>query len=68
MKKNNQDQIIFIISHQIKKSSISLVEDLKYFKDISKNCPSESMATILGQLENVEQNIKKIRNVFLKKS
>ena len=68
MKKNNPDYQISVVNHLIKKSSISLVEDLKYFKNISDNCPIDTMATILGQLENVEQNIKKIRNVFLKKS
>ena len=43
------------------------MEDLKYFNEIPKYFSDEQVANIFGQLEEVEQNIKNIRNIFSKR-
>jgi len=63
----NLENEIIIGFHLIRKSANSLVEDLKYFNEIPKYFSAEQIANIFGQLEEVEQNIKNVRDVFSKK-
>jgi hypothetical protein len=43
------------------------VEDLKYFNQIPKYFSAEQIANILGQIEEVERNIKNVRDAFSKR-
>ncbi len=63
----NLENEIIIGFHLIRKSANSLVEDLKYFNEIPQYFSHEQIANIFGQLEEVEQNIKNVRDVFSKK-
>ena len=63
----NLENEIIIGFHLIRKSANSLVEDLKYFNQIPNYFSDEQVANIFGQLEEVEQNIKNIRNIFSKR-
>jgi len=63
---NLQNEII-IGFHLIRKSANSLVEDLKYFNQIPKYFSDERAINILWQIEEVEQNIKNVRDIFSKK-
>jgi hypothetical protein len=63
---NLQNEII-IGFHLIRKSANSLVEDLRYFNQIPKYFTAEQIANILGQIEEVEQNIKNVREIFNKR-
>ena len=63
----NLENEIIIGFHLIRKSANSLVEDLKYFNEIPQYFSAEQIANIFGQLEEVEQNIKNVRDVFSKK-
>ena len=63
----NLENEIIIGFHLIRKSANSLVEDLKYFNEIPKYFSAEQIANIFGQLEEVEQNIKNVRDIFSKK-
>ena len=63
----NLENEIIIGFHFIRKSANSLVEDLKYFNQIPNYFSDEQVANIFGQLEEVEQNIKNIRNIFSKR-
>jgi hypothetical protein len=58
---------IIIGFHFIRKSANSLVEDLKYFNQTPQNFSAEQIANILGQIEEVEQNIKNVRDIFSKR-
>ena len=64
---SNLENEIIIGFHLIRKSANSLVEDLKYFNEIPKYFSAEQIANIFGQLEEVEQNIKNVRDIFSKK-
>ena len=55
---------IIIGFHLIKKSVNSLIDDLKYFNKIPEYFSDEQIVNILGQIEEVEKNIKNIRNIF----
>ena len=63
----NLENEIIIGFHLIRKSANSLVEDLKYFNEIPKYFSAEQIANIFGQLEEIEQNIKNVRDIFSKK-
>ena len=63
----NLENEIIIGFHLIRKSANSLAEDLKYFNEIPKYFSAEQIANIFGQLEEVEQNIKNVRDIFSKK-
>jgi hypothetical protein len=63
----NLENEIIIGFHLIRKSANSLAEDLKYFNQIPKYFSAEQIANIFGQLEEVEQNIKNVRDIFSKK-
>ena len=63
----NLENEIIIGFHLIRKSANSLVEDLKYFNEIPKYFSAEQIANIFGQLEEVEQNIKNVRDIFSKR-
>ena len=67
MESKNLDNEIIVGLHFIRKSSSSLVEDLKYFSDLSNHFSIEQIANVLGQIEEVEQNIKSVRDIFSKK-
>lgn len=54
--------------HFIRKSANSLAQDLKYFNQAPKYFSNEQITNILGYIEEVEQNIKDIRNFFSKAS
>lgn len=66
LNKNLENEII-IGFHLIRKSANSLAEDLRYFNDIPNYFSSEQIANILGQIEEVEQNIKNVREIFSKR-
>jgi len=53
--------------HFLRKSSASFVEDLKYFSDLSSHFSIEKAVSVLGQIEEVEKNIEKIRNILVQK-
>lgn len=57
---------IIIGFHLIRKSANSLVEDLRYFNQIPKYFSNEQITNILGQIDEVEQNIKNVREIFNK--
>ncbi len=63
----NLENEIIIGFHLIRKSANSLAEDLRYFNEIPNYFSTSQIANILGQLEEVEQNIKIVRNIFDKK-
>jgi hypothetical protein len=63
----NLENEIIIGFHLIRKSANSLVEDLKYFNQIPKYFSAEQIANILGQIEEVERNIKNVRDAFSKR-
>ena len=63
----NLENEIIIGFHLIRKSANSLVEDLRYFNQIPKYFSAEQIANILGQIEEVEQNIKNVREIFNKR-
>jgi hypothetical protein len=63
----NLENEIIIGFHLIRKSANSLAEDLRYFNEIPNYFSASQIANILGQLEEVEQNIKIVRNIFDKK-
>ena len=63
----NLENEIIIGFHLIRKSANSLADDLKYFNEIPKYFSAEQIANIFGQLEEVEQNIKNVRDIFSKK-
>jgi hypothetical protein len=44
-----------------------LAQDLHYFNEIPKYFTAEQIANILGQIEEVEQNIKVVREIFNKR-
>jgi len=60
----NLENEIIIGFHLIRKSANSLVQDLRYFKQIPNYFTAEQVANILGQIEEVEQNIKTFRDIF----
>ena len=64
MKNKNLDNEIIVGLHFIRKSSASFVEDLKYFTELSEYFSIEQVANVLGQIEEVEQNISKIRKII----
>ena len=64
---SNLENEIIIGFHLIRKSANSLAEDLKYFNEIPKYFSAEQIANIFGQLEEIEQNIKNVRDIFSKK-
>jgi hypothetical protein len=63
----NLENEIIIGFHLIRKSANSLVEDLRYFNQIPKYFSAEQIANILGQIEEVEHNIKNVREIFNKR-
>ena len=63
----NLENEIIIGFHLIRKSANSLAEDLKYFNQIPKYFSAEQIANILGQIEEVERNIKNVRDAFSKR-
>jgi hypothetical protein len=63
---NLQNEII-IGFHLIRKSANALAQDLHYFNEIPKYFTAEQIANILGQIEEVEQNIKVVREIFNKR-
>ena len=63
----NLENEIIIGFHLIRKSANSLVEDLKYFNQIPKYFSDQQIANILGQIEEVERNIKNVRDIFSKR-
>ena len=63
----NLENEIIIGFHLIRKSANSLAEDLKYFNQIPKYFSAEQIANILGQIEEVERNIKNVRDIFSKR-
>ncbi len=54
--------------HLIRKSANSLSEDLKYFNKIPNYFSNSQIANILGEIEEVEQNIAKIRQIISQKA
>jgi len=67
MKDKNLDNEIIVGLHFLRKSSSSFVEDLKHFSDLSNHFSVEQVASLLGQIEEVEQNIEKIRDILVRK-
>lgn len=71
MKNKNLNNEIIISCYFVKKSSSSLVEDLKYFNDcfnkFYESFSVEQSVSILGQIEEVEQNIDKVKDILTKK-
>ena len=63
---NKQETLIGF--HFIRKSADALASDLRYFEEVPNGFSESQIANILGQIEEVEQNIKKIRQVITKKS
>jgi hypothetical protein len=63
----NLENEIIIGFHLIRKSANSLVEDLRYFNQIPKYFSAQQIANILGQIEEVEENIKNVREIFDRK-
>jgi hypothetical protein len=57
---------IMIGFHLIRKLANSLIEDLRYFNEIPKYFSAEQITNILGQIEEMEQNIKNVRDIFNK--
>jgi hypothetical protein len=53
--------------HLIRKSANALTQDLQYFNEIPRYFTAEQIANILGQIEEVEKNIKNVREIFNKK-
>jgi len=60
----NLENEIIIGFHLIRKSANSLAQDLGYFNEIPKYFTAEQVVNILGQIEEVEQNIKIFRDIF----
>ena len=60
----NLENEIIIGFHLIRKSANSLAQDLRYFNEIPKYFTAQQIANILGQIEEVEQNIKNVREIF----
>lgn len=56
----------FVSCYFVKRSSSSLVEDLKYFGEslcnFADELSDEQVLSILGQIEEVEQNIDEIKS------
>ncbi|MES2676902.1 MAG: hypothetical protein V4612_01130 [Pseudomonadota bacterium] len=63
----NLENEIIIGFHLIRKSANSLLDDLKYFNQIPKYFSAQQIANILGQIEEVERNIKNVREIFNKR-
>ncbi len=63
----NLENEIIIGFHLIRKSANSLAQDLRYFNEIPRYFNAEQIANILGQIEEVEQNIKNVREIFNKR-
>ena len=63
----NLENEIIIGFHLIRKSANALVEDLRYFSQSPKYFSAEQIANILGQIEEVEENIKNVREIFDRK-
>ncbi len=63
----NLENEIIIGFHLIRKYANSLAQDLRYFKQIPNYFNAEQVANILGQIEEVEQNIKIFRDIFNKR-
>ena len=63
----NLENEIIIGFHLIRKSANALVEDLRYFNQIPKYFSAEQITNIIWQIEEVERNIKNVRNIFDKR-
>ena len=53
--------------HLIRKSANALASDLRYFKEVPSNFSDSQIANILGEIEEVEEYIKIIRQSLSKK-
>ncbi len=63
---SNLENEIIIGFHLIRKSATSLAEDLKYFNEIPNHFSDAQIVNILGEIAEVEEHIKKIRQVTQK--
>jgi len=63
----NLENEIIIGFHLIRKSANALAQDLRYFNEIPNHFNAEQTINILGQIEEVEENIKNIRESFSKR-
>jgi len=65
--KNSQNETL-IGFHFIRKSANSLAQDLRYFQDVPNHFSDSQIANILGEIEEVEEYIKIIRQAISKKA
>ena len=68
--KMKQDHItrgeVQISFHFLRKSACNLSEDLRYFASLTDRFNDEQVVNILGQLSDIEDNIKEVRKVIEK--
>jgi hypothetical protein len=60
----NIENEIIIGFHFIRKSANALAGDLRHFNEIPKYFTAEQVVNILGQIEEVEENIRIFREIF----
>jgi hypothetical protein len=68
MTNKNLENESLIGFHLIRKSANALASDLRYFKEVPSNFSDSQIANILGEIEEVEEYIKTIRQIISKKA